>query len=728
MFAKRCAVVSLSVLFLGTLCAAAEGPATLVRKAVETFDEVAWSPEPDSRAAGASRLSAEVAPEAGGGKCLEVEVRFGGKGFEWFAVGPAEPIVIPGDAKSVTMRFRAEDKNYPIIVNFHDGWGRNKIGQKKLEWAPRIETAGSWAAATFRVPDDWVRPITLASIATHNWSAQSEARTVRFWIDNLEVETDLRDADPATGALRTWKPDPQPADPAKALKAPPQSPLLAVEFSTGQVSNVFSREAPAVVLGLRNWKPGTLTGTVTTRVADGDDKEIDRRELPVSVESSARINLPLKAERYGLYKLQADLALSDGTKRTERMTFARIPPGRDLTEAEKRASPYGINLNGGGTRSPVVPFRKAGIVWFRDYGFSYDWLVRAKGDDKKYAGWPWYPAMMRRYAEAGAMVLPCLMKSIRPPEVKDGKAAGPLGPDRAWTREIVDVIQAFPQVTHWELDNEYDLSREHAEAERAVGWRNMGAYHRKLGEICEMLGGKDTVAVEQGHAGIWPDRARLLIAAGDYDKIGVLNGHHYCGTEPPETNIGNWNTGFEGDWRAQPPRLFFDRLRDLKRAATSDGRPREAWLTEFGWDTLAGPRVSPRDQAAWLARAWMMAMAAGTDKCFWFYDYDAAAPKQFFDGCGLLAADAGPKLSLCAMAGLTSALPTPKYVGSASAGDGTCGYVFASGGDLVAALWTIEAEAGPEVTFKARELRDYLGNILGGLRARLSPAPIYVIG
>jgi hypothetical protein len=61
-FTKRYAVVSLSMLLLGALCVAAEGPAMLVRKAAETFDEVAWSPEADSRAAGATRLSTEVAP------------------------------------------------------------------------------------------------------------------------------------------------------------------------------------------------------------------------------------------------------------------------------------------------------------------------------------------------------------------------------------------------------------------------------------------------------------------------------------------------------------------------------------------------------------------------------------------------------------------------------------------------------------------------------------------
>ena len=724
----RVLIILAAVLLAASACAAGETPGMPVRKTAESFDEAAWPPEPWARAPGATRLSADVAPEAGGGKCLDVEAKFTGSGFEWFAAMPAEPLVIPGQARSVTMRFRYDDKRYPIILNFRDGWGRTMVGPKKLEFVPPSDTAGKWGIATFRVPDDWVRPVSIVSVATHNWSAQGDARTVRFWVDNLEVETDLGDVDPETGALKTWKPDPQPAEPAKALKQQPRAPLVAVEISSGQVGNVFSLQPPAVAVRVRNWKAGTLTGTVALRLADFGGREVDRQEQPVSVESTARLALPLKAERYGLYTLETSLALSDGTKRQDKMTLARVPPERNLSESEKRASPYGINVHGAGTNFVIEPFRKAGIVWFREYAFSYEWLLRAKGDDKKYAGWPWYPAIARKYAEAGVKVMPCLQKAVQPPEMKDGKPAGRIGPDRAWIREISDILLAFPQFTHWELDNEYDLSQAHVDAEQAVEWRNYRAYHRKFAEIAEILGGGELVAVEQGRAGTWPTRERECVASGDFDKIAVLNSHYYCGTEPPETSLGNWNMDVEGGSHAQPPMLLADRLREVKRAATSDGRPRESWLTEFGWDTLAGPIVSPRRQAAYLARAWMLAMAAGTDKCFWFYDHDAAEPKQFFDGCGLLGHDSSPKLALAAMAGLTSVLPTPKYVGSLSAGDGTAGYVFESGGDLVAALWTIDAEQGPQVAFKAKELRDSFGNKLDGLSARLSPMPVYAVG
>ena len=169
-------------------------------------------------------------------------------------------------------------------------------------------------------------------------------------------------------------------------------------------------------------------------------------------------------------------------------------------------------------------------------------------------------------------------------------------------------------------------------------------------------------------------------------------------------------------------------LRAVKQAGEADGKKRQSWLTEFGWDTLAGPVVSPYEQAVFLPRAWMVAMAAGTDKAFWFYNFDSADPKSFFDGCGLLDPKHQPKLSLCSMAGLTSVLPAPHYVGSLNAGDNTWGYVFENEGKPVASLWTIKGDNGPQVSFKAERLCDYLGNVLDGTSTRLTMAPVYAVG
>jgi len=707
---------------------AASAAETLVRKVADTFDVSAWPNGEWNSAEGGSRVVAQSAPGAPAGKCLKIDVRFSGKGFEWFGVGPAQPLVVPGDLKTVTLHYKLGDKRLPLIVKFQDGWGRETADSTKLEWAPPAQEQGQWAQASFTMPADWVQPITVIGFSTHNWSAQSEALQTSFWVDHLEVETDIGDVDPQTGRLTTWKPDPQPQEPEKVLTRPPATPLVQVEIGTDSVSNIFVDEKPVASVQLRNWKPGRLTGTLRSEVRDPDGQVLDRRQGPLVVDSTAAVEVGLKGDRFGLYTLRTWVELSDGTKQTTDLTCARLPRQPELSKEERLRSPYGVNVNGGKSNLHLEPFRQAGIVWFRDYAFSLEWLQRAKGEDRRYAGWPWYPTILRRYAEADAMVLACLMKSIRPPEIKDGKPVEPLGPDRLWMREVASAVLALAEITHWELDNEYDLKREHFDAETAVDWENYREYHRRFAEMLDILGGGELTAVEQGPAGIWPERDAEFVRSGDFEKLGVVNSHHYCGTDAPERNIANWDTGFAGDFRAQPPMLFTDRLREVKRAAVLDGRKRESWLTEFGWATLAGPKVSPYQQAAYLARGWMLAMAAGTDKCFWFYDYDAPEPKQFFDGCGLLAADGSPKLALCALAGMSWLMPNPVYVGSINAGPGTWGCVFQSGDQLVAALWAIDGDSGPVVSFRAKELRDYLGNRLDDLSTQLRLAPVYAVG
>jgi hypothetical protein len=697
---------------------------TVVTKVAEGFDEAPWIPDQWSSARGSATISAERAPDAGAGRCMEMEVRFSGEGFEHFGVCPPRPLVIPGDVRTITLRTRVADGRYALRMTFVDGWGRDKVDGKALEWDLPRDPNGAWKTTTFKVPEAWVRPVRIVAIGTHNWGQQSAKNAVRFWFDDMEVQTDLRDVDPATGALKTWRPQPNPPDPAKAMKECPKTPLLSVDFSTGQECNVFSREEPSAVVRIRNWKPGAITGKIAFKVLDDPGKTISQGEQAVSVDSAAGVTVPLKVERFGRYAVQADLSLSDGTTRSEKMVFARVPPYPELTDRQKQESPYGLNVHSGG-RVCLIPFKKAGIVWFREYCFTYEWLLRAKGADRKYAGWPYYPKIVQAYAEANVVLLPVLMKSISRPALRDGRVVEPVGPDAAWRQEIAGVILGFPQITQWELDNEYDYPKENVDAEQRMDWRNYRAYHKAFGDILEVLGGGKYLAVENGRAGIWPERAQACVRSGDFDRIGVVNVHHYCGVEPPETNIANFNTGLV---QGEPePALFYDLLRRAKQAAQSDGKKRQVWLTELGWDTLAGYVVTPQEQAVYLQRGFMTSLAAGMDKAFWFYNFDAAEPKVFFDGCGLLAANGEPKLSLCAMAGLASVLPQPRCVGSIEAGPNTAGYVFQNEGKLVAALWSIQGD-GPKVEFQADQLFDYLGNKIDGKSVTLSPAPVYAVG
>lgn len=689
----------------------APAAAEVVEKPLTDLGGTAWSISPWNTAKGRVET---------GSKRMVLKPEFSGTGFEHFTVTPPEPLLIPGDAKTITVRYRLNDRQSGLVINFLDGWGSDKAGGKPMKWNLPTPKTGEWITRTFDVPANWKRPIAITSLGTHNYADQQTRKSAAIEIGEIQVETDISGIDPATGILRSWSPNPNPPQNIK-IPQPPATPLMSVDISTGKIANLFAGESPRVNVSMVNWAPKPLTGKAVFTVRDTDGHVVDTIRRNVSVKDSQKLELPLGINRFGRYILDTEIKLSDGTAVEDRLVLASIPKPRELTEAQKMASPYGMNIHGAKDQFTIEPFKEAGIVWFRDYAFSYDWIVRAKGADASYAAWPYYPKLLQAYADAGVKLLPVNQGSIKRPTMTGDQPdyIGP--PDDTLYEEIAQFVRTFPDLfTHWEVSNEYDLHA--SEFEDTIDWTNYAAYHRVVAEAVKDASDGRVITVENGRAGIWPERARVLIERGDFDDIGVINTHYYSGTDNPEFSVENHNMGDDR------PTFFFDDLRAVKRVASIDGKPRESWLTEWGWDALAGPVVPRYEQAVYLPRAWMLMMAAGTDKGFWFFDYDAENPAHIFHGMGLLSADQEPNLVLCSLAGLTSTLYAPTYVGDINAGENTHGYVFENDGKLVASLWTVEGDDGPTVTLDAPLLRDYLGNTVAGPSVQLSMAPVYAIG
>ena len=95
--------------------------------------------------------------------------------------------------------------------------------------------------------------------------------------------------------MSTWKPEPNSSN-SKAPKQCPPTPLVVVEMGTGEESNIFTRTEPGVKIAVKNWKAGELTGKIAGEVSDATDKVVQQFEQPVTIASSAAINVPLKLE------------------------------------------------------------------------------------------------------------------------------------------------------------------------------------------------------------------------------------------------------------------------------------------------------------------------------------------------------------------------------------------------------------------------------------------------
>jgi hypothetical protein len=699
----------------------------VVEKCADGFDANHWQKNQWSTAQVQLQLT-DACPDVTpvNGQALRITASFSGKGFEHLLIEPQQALQVPGKLKRISFwaRVDQEGSNYPWIISFTDGWGMAKDDHnRKLEYSMGKKLSNDWQLFSFDIPKDWVQPLRINGFVTHNYSARDHAGKSSLCVDQLLVETDITDVDQATGKLKGWESGPALKDGKPAQQPVPA--LLSTNVTTTQIHNIFAGRQPTLKIAARSWLPGSRKGTFTWSVKDNQGKPVASDTQPVRVESELAMSVPLQLPRFGLYTTDATMQWEDGTRVAESMKLAYLPKAAQLTPAQKEQSPYGLNVHGGRSRM-VQSFRDAGMVWFRDYAFNYKWMVRAKGADKSYKGWPWYPPLVKEYDDAGAVLLACHADGIADFKDSNSTDADAMKPDLNWTREMVDLILAFPSIKYHELDNEYDLpSQGNAKYEIPKGWPNYQNYHKKFGDIINLIGDGSLVAVENGRAGTWPQRLEKDIASGAFANIDVVNTHHYCGVDAPELNVNNKNT----DGVTQTiPKLYFDQLRDVRQIGSMDGKQRQHWVTEFGWDTKAGYVVSHLQEAAYLQRGYMMFLATGVQRAFWFFDLDSPDANNFFDGCGLVDDKQKPKLALCAFSALAHLLPVPRYVGMINSGPGTWGYVFEDAGQYTAAMWTLENTQGPSVRFVGAKLYDYLANPIAGDTVQLGLTPVFAQG
>ena len=403
---------------------------TLVQKVAEPFESVTWRGDSDSSAGGGPHLSANVPAElaAKSKGSLELQADFSGTGFEFFKAVPTHSLVIPGVTKSLSLWVRADAK-YGWVLQFKDGWGRSEAGGQKLEWNITKGADGAWKKVSFNVPPTWVQPLTIDGVQVHNWDAKTQKASAILGLDQLEIESDIADVDENSGILKTWKTATAApgAPPDKNLwQKAPATPLLNVSLAGTEAHNVFSGAKPQFVLTAQNWRPAAASGALQWKVFDPQGDVLKSGNETINVEDNFSLSLPLDIPRFGVYRLDSTIAWQGGKTQTTSQPFAVIPIAKELTGTEKDASPYGLNVHSGGDVM-VSEFRKAGIVWFRDYGFNYDWMLRAKGADKSYGGWPWYPKIVQKYKDNDVRVLANLATALKPPTEGHTSAGFELG-------------------------------------------------------------------------------------------------------------------------------------------------------------------------------------------------------------------------------------------------------------------------------------------------------------
>ena len=539
-------------------------------------------------------------------------------------------------------------------------------------------------------------PVKFESVSQNNWGDRNAPPKTRLF--------DMYD-------FRLWTDMEGVAEEARPYSLLVTYPVVGNTFFLGE-------DKPQLVISAGSWIGRELKLDFTAKAVSADGTARDIAVPPLALRDAARAVVTLPFDEPGAYKVE--IAVAGFPKPlVEKSRYVVCLKPRALTEEEKEASPYGINVHGGGYVG-YEKFARLGFTWVRDYAYTWGWLLRARGDGK-YAGWPWYPKIVKAAEDVGLKTLPCLMGAFT---VKsDAKAGDPsLEPSTDWRRSMALVVSTFDTLSAFELDNECDT----------LMFRHFDAYKRYCAAFGAIMKAArpDARAVSPGLAGIYVEETQKLVESGAFKDIDVVNGHRYCGKDGPEYSKANLNTGMS---EAKPAYLR-DVWRHWKKAATCDGRFRELWVTEWGWDTLAGQPVSEWEQAAYLQRKWVLAMGNGVEKMFWYWYYDdnTDTPNYFFAGCGIFDRWRNPKPSAASFAALRTFIPGKyAYLGTANLGPNHMVQIVKADGKVVALAYKIRKD-GPDLAIadeKAEKVTDMFGRTLKASKSRtLDIAPTWYVG
>ncbi|MEW5946337.1 MAG: beta-galactosidase [bacterium] len=341
---------------------------------------------------------------------------------------------------------------------------------------------------------------------------------------------------------------------------------------------------------------------------------------------------PLKP---GFYRLRA--ALRTEKRRYEaRTSLGVIEQPRDYS----LDSPFGINFG-----DPEL-IRRAGIRWVR---VNIPW--RAVEAEKGSFDFEGYDRAVDAYVERGIGILAVLMsppdRARRVPEnyapITRGVHAGwgdfPPNDVEAWGNYVFETVSHFKdRVKHWEIWNE--------------PWPHSlffaGGTYEDYADLLRVAHARAKEA----------DPDCVIVGLGGTDhwhaaNIFELGGFQYM----DKASIHVYQAGLAPEWG-----WFRDVIRKAQEVITRFGGGKGLWITESGWPTNRGisegwQGISLEDNARFLVRAHLLALAEGVEKYFWFSFRDAGTdPSNFEHNMGILFHDGTPKPSYVAYSVLTNTL------------------------------------------------------------------------
>jgi hypothetical protein len=282
-------------------------------------------------------------------------------------------------------------------------------------------------------------------------------------------------------------------------------------------------------------------------------------------------------------------------------------------------SPFGMNIQTaarygiyGSQHVPLNVAKEAGITWNREE-IRWDMVISPRTGQFT---WEFSDEAINKSRNRGISLLVLLAYN------RDNSKTMPDLDE--WSKYVSAVVTRYKdRVKHWQIWNEPDDNT-------FLRGANPADYARLLARSYEVIKRIDSSAkvVTAGVTGFGVPWMEQMLTAGGAGKFDILAVHPYVSfPASPESKY----------WRENQLGYF------LAFAARNGNPP--VWITEIGWATAVNPAsVSDTQQADYIARAYVTAIADGIQKIFLYQFRDEGANKA--DNFGIVGVDwRTPKLS-----------------------------------------------------------------------------------
>jgi hypothetical protein len=387
--------------------------------------------------------------------------------------------------------------------------------------------------------------------------------------------------------------------------------------------------------------------------------------------SGGKLRLDVPVPEDGYYRLKVEAYFAGALVKVVDTTFATLPEF-DLSVVTD--SPFGIQTHyGTNWNKEMIPLLKyAGTKNVRE-SFFWSEVEINKG---QYSFNPKFTLTMQAFKEFG--IDPFLVFAFSNKYYDGGKTPYTKEAHTAYANYVKALLGKFgSQLKSGEIWNEYNLSYfggNGPAASRADVYFNL----LKEGYEASKLVQPDFNVVGGGTAGIPIEWLKDVFELGGLDYMDSLSVHPYRYPQTPEGLLKE-----------------IDTLNQLVRDH-NNGETIPLWFSEIGWPTHLNSRgVDENTQAAYLIRTYVLSIAAGVEKIFWYSLMDTGTDKFYNEhNFGVIHnTDAAlgsytPKPAYVALATLTRQLTGAKPVSHNIAG-GIYQYIFDKNNAKINVLWSL---------------------------------------